>query len=98
MGGCVGGSVWVDVCEWVGMCMGGWGDTIHVLPMYPFRIDHNDLLVIYHYIGIISVLPDADSLATAVYSSCMKLIEHIGTQAQACVSVHSDQGNSREVC
>ena len=51
-------------------------------------------------LGTLSVLPrpSAEDLGSAVYSSCVKLIRHIASQAQPYVTSHSqDQNNPKEV-
>ncbi len=48
--------------------------------------------------GALQVLPGGDELSAAAYTSCVRLIQHIGSQAQTFVSEHCGQDNSREVC
>lgn len=50
--------------------------------------------------GIISLLPDAEELSSAVHTSCVDLIQHIVNQAKPYLgnlSPHSKENKSKEV-
>ena len=49
-------------------------------------------------LGLIAALPETDELSTSIYSSCVKLIQHIASQGQAYFTKEKDQASSREVC
>lgn len=43
------------------------------------------------------MLPDADGFGSLIYSSCVKLIEHLVAKAHSCLTSSGDQQNSKEV-
>ena len=49
-------------------------------------------------LGLIAALLETEELSVSIYSSCVKLIQHIASQGQAYFTKEKDQASSREVC
>ena len=48
-------------------------------------------------VGLIAALLETEELSVSIYSSCVKLIQHIASQGQAYFTKEKDQASSREV-
>lgn len=48
-------------------------------------------------IGLIAALPGTEELSASIYTSCVKLIQHIASQGQAYFTKEKDQTSSREI-
>ena len=48
-------------------------------------------------LGLMAVLVKAEELSAGIYSSCVKLIQHIASQGQAYFTKEKDPASSREV-
>ena len=64
--------------------------------VYFLSVCHSELWFFSLLTGLISVLPSGEELGSVLYSSCVKLIEHIAAKAKALVS-SGDAGCQREV-
>lgn len=47
--------------------------------------------------GVISLLPDGESVGTVLYNSCVTLIQHIMSQTKSCVSQGLSPGSEEKV-